>query len=135
MAKLESITFNDKKRYDALCQMSHPLMTLNLFALIIVISIFQLHFQTLNLAHPIFFLMASIAPLTLVIPGIVRGTYRGAIWASFVTLIYFVAGVLNWTQPNNWAYGMSETLLSMSLFLITLMYARWKGASELPIKG
>ena len=132
MAKRESISASEKTHYQHLCQQTHPLIVLNIIALIVSISLFHLVFQPLPLTHPYALLFAALLPLLILIPGILKGSYRGAIWACFVTLLYFVAGVLNWTQEANWAYGMSETLLSFLLFNIALMYARWKGLSELP---
>ena len=133
MAKRLNISRQEKTHYLRLCRLTHPLMILNLLALIIVISTFHLFFQKTPLTHPLLLLAAAISPLLLTLPGTLKGSYRGAIWLCFVTLIYFVAGVLNWTQEHNWAYGMSETLLSVSLFHIALMYARWKGMTELPV--
>lgn len=133
MAKRENVTLSEKQTFKSLCRNTKPLMILNLVALILTISTWQLALQKIELNNPWLFLAVSILPLLMVLPGVFKGSYRGAIWTCFVTLIYFVGGVLNWIQINAWAYGMSETLLSVSLFLIALMYARWKGLSELPI--
>lgn len=133
MAKRENVTLEERQKFKALCANTKPLMTLNLVALILTISTWHLALQKIELNNPWLLLGVSILPLLMVIPGTLSGSYRGAIWTCFVTLIYFVAGVLNWIQVDAWAYGMSETLLAVSLFLIALMYARWKGLSELPI--
>ncbi|XYH00985.1 DUF2069 domain-containing protein [Marinomonas sp. PE14-40] len=109
-------------------------MVLNLCALILTIAIWHLTLNKIELNAPWIVLTVAILPLLMVFPGTLSGSYRGAIWTCFVTLIYFVAGVLNWIQTHAWAYGMSETLLSVILFIVALMYARWKGLSELPIK-
>ena len=134
MAKREHVTSSERKSYKTLCKQTKPLMVLNLCALILTIAIWHLALQTIELKNPWAVLAVAILPLLMVLPGTLSGSYRGAIWTCFVTLIYFVAGVLNWIQTHAWAYGMSETLLSVILFIVALMYARWKGLSELPIK-
>ncbi|MFT2111376.1 DUF2069 domain-containing protein [Marinomonas sp. 2405UD68-3] len=134
MAKKESVTPDELQKASTRYKQTYPLMVLNLFALIVVICVHHLFLQSMKFDHPYIFLFVMISPLLLLIPGGVKGSYRGAIWICFVTLIYFVAGVLNWTQGVNWAYGVSQTLLSFLLFNIALMYARWKGLSELPVK-
>jgi len=133
MAKREHVTLSEKRKFKLLCLNTKPLMILNLIALIITISTWHLALQTIELNNPWLLLTVSISPLLMVLPGTLSGSYRGAIWTCFVTLIYFIAGVLNWIQVNAWAYGVSETMLSISLFLVALMYARWRGLSELPI--
>lgn len=135
MAKKESVTQKEKAKATSLYLKTYPLMVLNLISLIVVISVHHLFLQKIVYEHPYAFLLATILPLLLIVPGAIKGSYRGAIWICFVTLTYFIAGVLNWTQGINWAYGMSETLLSLLLFHLALMYARWKGLSELPLKN
>ncbi len=135
MAKREHITSSERKAFQALCKQTKPLMILNLCALILTIATWHLALQKIELSSPWLVLSVATLPLLLVLPGTISGSYRGAIWTCFVTLIYFVAGVLNWTQIHAWPYGMSETLLSVILFIIALMYARWKGLSELQIKN
>lgn len=132
--KRESVSFAEKQHFDKLCRQTKPLMLLNTAALMIVLATWQLVFQPLTLERPLLLLAVTLIPLLLLTPGIIKGGYRAAIWMCFVTLIYFVAGVLNWTASPRWAYGMSETLLSVILFIIALMYARWKAISELPVE-
>jgi len=135
MAKREHVTSTERKTYKVLCKQTKPLMVLNLCALIITIAVWHLALNKIELNAPWIVLTVAILPLLMVFPGTLSGSYRGAIWTCFVTLIYFVAGVLNWIQTHAWAYGMSETLLSVILFIVALMYARWKGLSELPIRN
>lgn len=133
MAKRESITRAEKRKFRFLCQQTKPLLTLNLFALVTVICCWHLFFQNIPLERPLLLLGFAVFPLLLIMPGVLKGSYRGAIWTCFVTLFYFIAGVLNWIQIHSWAYGLTETVLSVLLFLLALMYARWKGLSELPL--
>ncbi len=135
MAKKESVTPKEWQRATSLYKQAYSLMVLNLFALITIICVHHIFLQKIVFDRPYVFLFVMVSPLLLLVPGAIKGSYRGAIWICFVTLIYFVAGVLNWTQGIDWAYGISETLLSFLLFNIALMYARWKGLSELPVKS
>ncbi|TBR38075.1 DUF2069 domain-containing protein [Marinomonas agarivorans] len=134
MAKKDYITHSEKRKFHLLCQQTKPLLILNLLALILAITSWHLFFQNIPLEKPYVVLIVAIFPLLLVLPGTLIGSYRGAIWTCFVSLFYFMAGVLNWIQIHAWVYGVIETLLSILLFILALLFARWKGLSELPVK-
>ncbi|TPE51994.1 DUF2069 domain-containing protein [Maribrevibacterium harenarium] len=134
MAKREFISAPEQLYYSDLCHRYLPILRLNLLALGAAVASFQLLIKDIPLQHPALFLLFSLTPLLLATFAVWRGSYRGAIWTCFISMFYFMAGVLNWTHPKDWAFGTSETLLSVMLFSLSLYYARWKGFSELPVK-
>lgn len=134
MAKKEFISSDELAMYQKKHQQIKPLLLFSLVALIATICCWHLIFQNIELKHPWIILTVALLPLLAITPGVVLGSYRGAIWACFVSLFYFMAGVLNWTQVDAWLYGLIETLLSITTFILALLYARWKGFTELPLK-
>lgn len=133
MAKRYTITTSEQQRYQSLCQTTKALITLNHIALITVISLWHLVLSELTLSHPLLLLFSVLLPLLLSLWGNLNGSYKGAIGICFISLLYFTSGVTHWFHPHLWPIGMSETLLCACLFLLALMYARWKGLSELPL--
>lgn len=105
-----------------------------MLTLILVICVWHAFLQDIPLQHSFLILSLATSPLLLIIPSTLSGSYRGTIWACFVSLFYFVAGILNWGPTDSWLYGLIETCLAVLLFVVALMYARWKGISELTIK-
>ena len=132
MAKRFTITTAEYQRYHSLCAATQSLLTLNHVALITVLSVWHLMISDLPLSHPILLLGTVLLPLLLSLWGNLNGSYKGAIGICFISLLYFTSGVTHWFHPYLWPIGMSETLLSGGLFILALMYSRWKALSELP---
>ncbi|MGB2064500.1 MAG: DUF2069 domain-containing protein [Marinomonas gallaica] len=133
MAKRFSITQQEKKHYKTLCKHYQPVLILNHLGLIAVISWWHLVLSEIPLQHPLILLSAVLLPLLLSLWGSINGSYKGAIGVCFISLFYFTSGVTHWFHPTLWPIGMSEALLGGGLFCLGLLYARWKGLSELPI--
>ncbi|MCO4784461.1 DUF2069 domain-containing protein [Marinomonas atlantica] len=133
MAKRFSITQQEKKYYKTLCQSYKPVLILNHLGLISVISWWHLVLSEISLQHPLMLLSAVLLPLLLSLWGSINGSYKGAIGVCFISLFYFTSGVTHWFHPTLWPIGMSEALLGAGLFCLGLLYARWKGLSDLPI--
>lgn len=134
MAKRFTISSAEQSRYQALCQQTQPILVLTHLALMGIISLWHLAISDLQLNHPLLLLGAVLTPLLLSLWGNINGSYKGAIGACFISLFYFTAGVTHWFNPTIWPIGASETLLASILFILALLYARWKGLSELPVR-
>lgn len=133
MAKRFSISLTEYKRFHTLCQQCQPILILNHLALMAVIGLWHLVISDVELKHPLLLLAAALLPLALSLWGNVNGSYKGAIGICFISLFYFTAGVTHWFHPDIWPIGASETMLAGSLFILSLLYARWKALSELPV--
>ncbi len=66
------------------------------------------------------------APLLVVLPGVVRGAVAAHIWASFVSMFYFIVAVTNLFLPRRSLFDGLELLLSMTLFVAAMLFARWR---------
>ncbi|RDL42982.1 hypothetical protein DN730_16765 [Marinomonas piezotolerans] len=135
MAKKLSISSHEKLQYESYCQKYGILITLTLLALATTLTLWHLVYADIELAHPYILLSTILSPIALALLANFNRSAKGAIGICFISLMYFIAGVLNWTQISIWPIGMSETLLSCILFLLALHYARYKSLSELPIKS
>lgn len=133
MAKRTQISASEFNRYTSLCEKYHPILVLCHLALITVISWWHLVISELPLTHPFILLFAVLTPLSLSLIACLTSSYKGAIGICFISLFYFTSGVTHWFHPVIWPIGVSETLLSANLFCLGLLYARWKGLSELPV--
>ncbi|MFZ5723911.1 MAG: DUF2069 domain-containing protein [Pseudomonadota bacterium] len=66
------------------------------------------------------------APLALVVPGLLRGRARAAIWLCFLLCVYFLTAVLAALDlpPRRWL-GLLEVGLVATGFTAALLAARW----------
>lgn len=65
-------------------------------------------------------------PLVLFLPSIVGKRARGHAWLAFVSLLYFVQGVMVATLPGQGLLGVAEAVASLSLFTGCMFYARFR---------
>lgn len=65
-------------------------------------------------------------PLLLLLPALVRGSARAAVWLCFTLCAYFLAAVIDALAPPplRWL-GILETLLITSAFIAAMLAARW----------
>lgn len=71
-------------------------------------------------------LLVRVLPLALFLPTIVTCRPRGHVWLSFVSLLYFMQGIMIATLPGRSWLGMLEVLASLALFTSSMLYARWR---------
>ncbi|MBD3894385.1 DUF2069 domain-containing protein [Halomonas sp. ML-15] len=65
-------------------------------------------------------------PLVLFLPSIIGQRPRGHAWLAFVSLLYFMQGVMVATLPGQGLFGMLEALTAMALFAASTCYARFR---------
>lgn len=70
----------------------------------------------------------KVLPLLLFIPGLIQRRHSTSAWLSYVSMLYFVLGVLLTFTPgaSGWGWGLSVTTLV--LFLSSMLYTRWRKA-------
>lgn len=69
--------------------------------------------------------LMQLLPLLIIAPGVVKKTYRGAIWLCFITLFYFLLGVDNTVVQANTTFYACLATLSVLTFISALFAARW----------
>lgn len=79
-------------------------------------------------ASPGTILAIHLLPLAGFIPAIWRGRPRPHAWLCFLVLIYFCEGVLFATanHPQIRTLGILQALVSATLFVSAMLYARWQ---------
>ncbi|NLC22725.1 MAG: DUF2069 domain-containing protein [Halomonadaceae bacterium] len=65
-------------------------------------------------------------PLVLFLPSILGKRPRGHAWLAFVSLLYFVQGVMVATLPGQGLLGGAEALAALALFTGCMFYARFR---------
>lgn len=68
----------------------------------------------------------KILPLLLVIPGLLKRSHKAASWLAYVTMLYFVIGVLLVFTPEATLVGWLIVALAFVIFLSSLLYTRWQ---------
>ncbi|MCG7598446.1 DUF2069 domain-containing protein [Halomonas sp. McH1-25] len=71
-------------------------------------------------------MLVRILPLVLFLPSIVTRRPRGHAWLAFVSLLYFMQGVMIATLPDKAWLGMLEVVASLALFIASMFFARWR---------
>lgn len=114
---------------------AHIISLLLVFSLAVLLAAWNHWFADLHGARPWVITSIELAPLLLVIPGMLLGSARVHAWACFVMTLYFIKGVLAWIDPSRAWLGALETLFSVSLFLSALYYTRWRYQYERHLAG
>lgn len=106
---------------------------LTLFSLIGLELLFIGWFLIINPPqHPFTIFAIHAVPLLLFLPGLLKKNPRTFVWICFVILLYFCQGVMNaFALPLMQGYlGLTETLLTVSLFCCSMMAARYLAQVE-----
>ena len=65
-------------------------------------------------------------PLLLFIPGVWTRRPRSHAWLCFVSLLYFTQGVTQAFIPDHKIFGLTLSVLSITLFSSAMMFSRWE---------
>lgn len=68
--------------------------------------------------------MVQIMPLAIFMPSLHLGRLRSFAWVSFVTLLYFMHGVLVAFNPASLIFGLIEAALCTIVFCALIVYIR-----------
>jgi len=105
---------------------SRALSLILLAALLLLLMLWNTLFADLNGARLWLVLSVELAPLLMVLPGVLRGRARAHAWLCFVVNLYFIKGVLSTLYIGREWLGWIELGLSVSLFISALLYVRWR---------
>lgn len=95
-------------------------------ALIALLLVWNLVFADLGAARPWVIISFELAALLVIAPWMLTGSAYAHTWASFISNLYFIKGVLAVIDPSRFWLGLAEITLSVLLFISTLFYARWR---------
>lgn len=76
--------------------------------------------------NPLTPILIRALPLLLFLPSILTKRPRGHAWLAFVSLLYFVQGVMVATLPGQGLLGVAEALAALALFTGCMFYARFR---------
>ncbi len=76
-------------------------------------------------SNPVTIWLFQTTPLLCFLPGLFRANPRTHLWLCFLSMIYFIQGVLTANRPAYLYWGLAEALLAIALFSAALLYARW----------
>lgn len=79
---------------------------------------------------PLILLVFAVIPLLIFIPGLVKQNHRSINMLCFVTLLYFTAIVANLFEPDRSLFDVSAVIAVVTLFIVAMMYSRWKQRSD-----
>lgn len=71
-------------------------------------------------------LLVRVVPLLLFLPSILLRRARGHAWLAFVSLLYFMQGVMLASLPGQTLFGTLIALASLAMFLGSMGYARFR---------
>ena len=77
-------------------------------------------------ANPLTPILIRVLPLVLFLPSILGKRPRGHAWLAFVSLLYFIQGVMVATLPGQGVLGAAEALAALALFTGSMFYARFR---------
>ncbi|MCE8031740.1 MAG: DUF2069 domain-containing protein [Halomonas sp.] len=76
--------------------------------------------------NPLTPILIRALPLILFLPSIMAKRPRGHAWLAFVSLLYFIQGVMVATLPGQGILGVVEALAALALFTGCMFYARFR---------
>lgn len=68
----------------------------------------------------------KVLPLLLVARGLIQQRHTSATWLSFLSMLYFIFGVLLVFTRGAELYGWIMSLDTLVLFVASMMFTRWK---------
>lgn len=77
-------------------------------------------------SNPLTPILIRALPLLLFLPSILAKRPRGHAWLAFVSLLYFVQGVMVATLPGQGLLGAAEALAALALFTGCMFYTRFR---------
>ncbi|MGR4068245.1 DUF2069 domain-containing protein [Halomonas sp. LR3S48] len=86
-------------------------------------------------SNPLTPILIRTLPLMLFLPSILGRRARGHAWLSFVSLLYFVQGVMLATLPGQGLLGVAESMAALALFAGCMFYARFRSRQIKAARG
>ncbi len=74
--------------------------------------------------------LLKVVPLLLFIPGLRQRSHKAASWLAYMIMLYFVFAVMDAFTPGSGVFGWLMVLLSLSVFVSSMMFTRWQKRVE-----
>lgn len=114
------ISVEDGQKYRQKLSIARPI-ALTAYVLLIVLIIYtESHAEKFNLAV----CALKLLPLLILVPGLIRQTFRTYSWLCFVCLVYFTVIFPVAYTRSLWSDWLITTLVTI-LFLSSMMTSRW----------
>ena len=97
------------------------------FGLLFLIPLWHLVIDPLPPELVSYTLLIQAGPLLFALRGILHGRPYTHAWASFLALIYFIAGISFASDETRRTFGLIVTVLSLVFFIGCVFYARYMG--------
>jgi len=72
--------------------------------------------------------LTKVLPLLLFIPGLIARKHSTSAWLCYMSMLYFILGVLLAFTPGAALLGWVLTISSLVIFLSSMLYTRWAKA-------
>ncbi|WP_227370651.1 DUF2069 domain-containing protein [Halomonas sp. M20] len=117
--------FEARHGIESLAHRTRRIVLASYIVLVILLLIggWQLQAQGSNGFLPV---LVRVLPLILFLPTLYTRRPRGHAWLAFVSLLYFMQGVMLTTLPGKTWLGLLEVVASLTLFVASMLYARWR---------
>lgn len=102
--------------------------------LLIVLSLRVFGIAALSAPARGFLWVIVCVPLLVILPGLLRGSWRSSIWLCFVLLVYFMVTVAGLASVSNTIGEWLQLVLICLVFTSAMLYARWR-QRELAVQG
>lgn len=91
--------------------------TVSYLALVVLQPVWYLWWHPPRVIGPAWATGIAVAPLLILVPGVLRDRPRAWIWACFLGIVYFVHGATEaWAIPPARPAALTETGLTLALF-------------------
>lgn len=74
--------------------------------------------------------LLKVAPLLLLLRGLLKRSHKTASWLSFMIMLYFVLAVMLTFTPGANGQGWLMVILTGSAFMSSMLYTRWQKRAE-----
>lgn len=109
----------------------HRCAIISYYSLLTLFLVFNLKNFEANVAFNLTIAALQISPLLLFVRGLHALHFRSMIWLCFLSLIYFVHGVMNALSGVYSVFGWGEIILSLLLFVsLTISASDLKKSSK-----
>lgn len=112
-------------------EFSHPtvsrLYQINVLLLTLLLAALTLWIFVINpptVDRPYIIWLVQIVPLSIMIPGVLKGNPRSFAWLCFIILLYFTTAILATYESPSEPYGWIKLALCVSLFVTAMLYVR-----------
>lgn len=111
-------------------QLSRKLTLGLLVVLAVIYAVKTLYLWQKPLDIRITLFVLQLLPFALVLPGVLKHSWRAFAWLCFILQLYFMQAVMTVFSPARSALDWFTLTVVVSVFVIAMMHVRWKRHAE-----